>query len=54
MKIKTLTVALALTLTPALGLAMGCNSSKHEQQAMSCATGTVYDAETNTCVQVNA
>lgn len=53
MTIKTLTVALALTLTPALALAEGCNFGKH-QQAMSCSAGTVYDAETNSCVQVNA
>lgn len=53
MTIKTLSVALALTLTPALGLAMGCNYGKHEQ-AMSCAAGTVYDAESQTCVKVNA
>ncbi|WP_415403436.1 hypothetical protein [Tateyamaria sp. SN3-11] len=50
MTTKTLAVALALTLAPTLGLAMGCNYDKHEQQAMSCAAGTTYDAGTNTCV----
>ena len=50
MKTKTLAVALALTLAPTLGLAMGCNYGKHEQQAMSCAAGTTFDADTNTCV----
>ncbi|MEM8655860.1 MAG: carbohydrate-binding module family 14 protein [Pseudomonadota bacterium] len=49
MKTKTVLVALALTLAPTLSLAMGCNYGK-EQQAMSCATGTVYDADTKTCV----
>lgn len=53
MKIKTIAAALALTLTPALALAEGCNYGKH-QQVMSCATGSVYDAETNSCVKVNA
>lgn len=50
MKTKTLAVALALTLAPTLGFAMGCNYGKHEQQAMSCAAGTVYDAASNSCV----
>ena len=49
MKTKTVLVALALTLAPTLSLAMGCNYGKHEQ-AMSCAAGTVYDADTKTCV----
>ncbi|WP_299149509.1 adenylosuccinate lyase [uncultured Tateyamaria sp.] len=49
MTTKTLAVALALTLAPTLSLAMGCNHGK-EQQAMSCAAGTTYDADTNTCV----
>lgn len=53
MKIKTLTVALCLTLAPALAMAQGCNYGKH-QQAMSCAEGSVFDAETRTCVPVNA
>ncbi|WP_147113716.1 carbohydrate-binding module family 14 protein [Tateyamaria sp. syn59] len=50
MKTKTVLVALALTLAPTLSLAMGCNYDKLEQQAMSCAAGTVYDADTNSCV----
>ena len=50
MTTKTLAVALALTLAPTLGLAMGCNYDKAEQQAMSCASGTTYDADTNSCV----
>ena len=50
MTTKTVLVALALTLAPTLSLAMGCNYGKHEQQAMSCADGTVYDADTKSCV----
>ncbi|WP_299040997.1 hypothetical protein [uncultured Tateyamaria sp.] len=50
MKTKTVLVALALTLAPSLSLAMGCNYGKHEQQAMSCADGTVYDAGSKSCV----
>ena len=50
MKIKTLAVALTLTLAPTLSFAQGCNYGKPEQQAMSCATGSTYDATTNSCV----
>lgn len=50
MKTKTLAVALALTLAPGLSLAMGCNYGTHQQQAMTCAPGTTFNAETNTCV----
>lgn len=47
---KTLAVALALTLAPTLCLAEGCAYGKHEQQAMSCAAGSTYDAVTHSCV----
>jgi len=50
MTTKTLAVALALTLAPTLALAQGCNYGKTEQQAMSCAAGTTYDASTKTCL----
>ncbi len=53
MTIKTLLAAAALVVAPTLGLAMGCSSSKHETQAMSCADGTVYDPATNTCTVVS-
>lgn len=49
MKTKTLIAALALTLAPALAVAQGCSYSK-QQQAMSCADGTTYDRDSNTCV----
>ncbi len=54
MKTKTLVVALALTLAPTLTLAMGCSNGKHQQQAMSCAEGSVFDADKGTCVKVSA
>ena len=50
MTTKTLAVALALTLAPTLALAAGCNYGKHDQQVMSCAAGTSYDAATNSCM----
>ena len=53
MKIKTVAIALALTIAPTLSMAAGCNYGK-EQQVMSCAAGSIYDAESKTCVKVNA
>ena len=47
MKIKTAAFALALSILPAIGYANGCS---HDRQAMSCAEGTVYDAEAGACV----
>lgn len=46
---KTLLTALALTALPSLAIAMGC-SYGHTTASMSCAEGTVLDAETGTCV----
>jgi hypothetical protein len=48
MTIKTLAAAVALTLAPVLAYADGCNFGK--QAAMSCAEGSVYDAESGKCV----
>ncbi|MBS0123915.1 adenylosuccinate lyase [Thetidibacter halocola] len=45
MKMKVLVTTALLALTPALAFA-ACG---HEQQAMSCADGTVYDAATGSC-----
>ncbi|MGB7244939.1 MAG: chitin binding peritrophin-A domain-containing protein [Sulfitobacter sp.] len=47
MTLKTLATVLALSLAPTLALASGCSDG---HQAMSCAAGTTYDAETGTCV----
>ena len=44
---KTTLIAALLALTPALGFAMGC-SSKHET-AMSCAEGSIWNAEAGAC-----
>lgn len=52
---KTLLAALALTLAPTLALAMGCSYSHEvkEQVVMSCADGTVYDADAEACVPLS-
>ena len=52
MKIKTLLAALALATAPGLAFAecSGFGHSKSEQVTMSCAAGSVYDAETERCV----
>ncbi|MDJ1009517.1 MAG: adenylosuccinate lyase [Paracoccaceae bacterium] len=50
---KTLLTALALTVLPGLAFAMGCAGYDHTTTAqMSCADGTVYDADTRACVPV--
>lgn len=52
MKIKTTLAALALITVPALASAM-CAGKTH--QAMSCAEGTVWDADSQACVaQINS
>ena len=38
----------ALVLLPVMGFAAGCN---YDKQAMSCGAGTVYDADSNSCVE---
>ena len=50
MTLKTLIVGTVLAFAPALAFA---SCSGHEKQAMTCADGTVYDAETNTCTVVS-
>lgn len=47
MKFKIALSAAALILLPAMGFAAGCN---YDKQVMSCAAGSVYDADSNTCV----
>ena len=52
MTIKTAALTAVLALAPSLALAMGCSGFGHEtEQAMSCAEGTVWDAETETCIE---
>jgi hypothetical protein len=48
--LKTTLAALILTLAPGLAFAAGCSMAK--STAMSCANGTMPDAETGTCVPV--
>ena len=48
MTIKTIFAAAVFTLAPMLAFAQ-CSSSHIEMQAMTCAEGTVYDPESNTC-----
>ncbi|CUH76707.1 carbohydrate-binding module family 14 protein [Tropicibacter naphthalenivorans] len=47
--IKTLLVATALTVAPMMAFAQ---CSGHKDQAMTCAAGTVYDADSNSCKTV--
>ncbi len=50
MIIKATVTALALTLVPAMALARGdCGAREH--QAQSCATGSVWDAASSSCVK---
>lgn len=51
MTFKTLIAAAALSLSPALAFA-AC--SDHSEQAMTCAAGSTYDADTNTCVTMSS
>lgn len=51
MTLKTLFAATALIVVPSFALAMGCSSGHQmDQQAMSCAEGTMWDAATGTCI----
>lgn len=47
MKMKIALSTAALILLPTLGMAAGCS---HDKQAMSCATGTTYDADSHSCI----
>lgn len=49
MIIRTTLAALALTLVPAMSMAIGC--SARGNQAQSCASGTVWDVVQQTCVK---
>ncbi|MEO0389341.1 MAG: carbohydrate-binding module family 14 protein [Pseudomonadota bacterium] len=53
MTIKTAAFAFAIMLAPTLAVAEGCSWGK-SHQAMSCAEGTTYDADSATCVAVAA
>ena len=49
MKTTFALATLALVALPSFALAGGCNYG-NQKQAMSCAEGSVYDSETQTCV----
>ena len=51
MTIKTLLSAALLALLPGLSFAM-CGSEARQDEAMTCAEGTQWDAETATCTPV--
>ncbi|RVT84504.1 adenylosuccinate lyase [Rhodobacteraceae bacterium CCMM004] len=51
MKTKIIIAAAALAVAPTFAAAM-CSGLKHQDTAMSCADGSVYDADTNTCVKI--
>ena len=46
---KTVLAALALVALPT-AIPAACIGDGHDQASMSCASGTVWDAETRTCV----
>jgi hypothetical protein len=46
---RTAIVVFTLTLGPSVALAQ--ESCGHERQAMSCAEGMVWDADSRTCIQ---
>jgi len=47
MKMKIALSTAALILLPVMGYAAGCN---YDKQAMSCGAGSVYDADSKSCV----
>ncbi len=50
MRIKTFLAALALIAAPSFALADACMWGHASDVTMSCAQGTVWDADTQTCV----
>ncbi|WP_439523491.1 chitin-binding domain-containing protein [Marivita sp.] len=52
MTIKTLLTTAALTLATATSSFASCQWG-HEEAKMTCATGTVYDADSNSCKVVS-
>jgi hypothetical protein len=52
MSIKTVLTAAVLAVLPGLSFAMCAGESHADQQAMTCAEGAQWDAETATCVPV--
>ena len=53
MKTKSLMAAFGIVVMTAVS-AQACAKHDHSQQAMSCAEGTVWDAETETCTPLTS
>ena len=51
MKTKMLLAALVMVAAPSLAMAE-CSWGKHETTAMSCAEGTTWDADAQSCVPI--
>ena len=51
MTIKTILFASVIALAPAISFAM-CSKEMHETTASSCASGQVWDIETELCVDI--
>ncbi|MEL7345840.1 MAG: hypothetical protein AAFN59_13470 [Pseudomonadota bacterium] len=50
---KTMLVALTLTVLPSLSMAMGCSGYGHDTTAsISCADGMTFDADQQRCIAV--
>jgi hypothetical protein len=54
MSIKTMLFAAVMAVLPGLSFAMCTGDSHASQEAMTCADGTQWDAETATCVPVTS
>jgi hypothetical protein len=52
MTVKTLLSAAVLAVLPGLTFAMCAGEARHDEQAMTCAEGTQWDAQTATCIPV--
>ncbi len=51
MKVKVVLTSVAITVASTVSAFAGC-AFHQQEQAMSCAEGTTYDAETKTCIPV--
>jgi hypothetical protein len=54
MSMKTMLFAAVMAVLPGLSFAMCAGESHSSQEAMTCAEGTQWDAETATCVPVTS
>lgn len=54
MTVKTFLAAAVLAVLPGLTFAACTGAASHDQQAMSCAEGTQWDAQSATCVPITS